>query len=238
MSRTSALGWVARMVLISGSSTGLTPPPRCAPSRARRRRTAAADEEPAGTAAPGRAGCAARAGDLPARFEALDPRSGAWCPGLRRGPQPAGPGPAGEASSAARQVGRVRLRVAWPGRPGCRACRSLPDSLPGSAGSAGGDRWPWRPGSCGAAPAGRRLRARLAVGGLLGGRVLRRARADRPWPPAPVRGRCLGCVRPRPCRSLLRHPPLCSSCPPGLSLSADVCARGRCSRPLQRYHGS
>src|SRR6516225_10538731 len=41
MSRISALGWVARTVLISGSSTGLTPPPRVAPSRASRRRTAA-----------------------------------------------------------------------------------------------------------------------------------------------------------------------------------------------------
>src|SRR6516225_8325010 len=37
----SALGWVARTVLISGSSTGLIPPPRGAPSRASRRRTPA-----------------------------------------------------------------------------------------------------------------------------------------------------------------------------------------------------
>src|SRR6266700_7696258 len=37
----SALGWVARTVLIRGSSTGLTPPPRGAPRRARRRRTPA-----------------------------------------------------------------------------------------------------------------------------------------------------------------------------------------------------
>src|SRR5512135_1290637 len=37
MSRTSALGWVARTVLIIGSRTGLIPPPRFAPSRARRR---------------------------------------------------------------------------------------------------------------------------------------------------------------------------------------------------------
>src|SRR5215475_7918267 len=37
----SALGWVARTVLISGSSTGLIPPPRGAPRRASRRRTPA-----------------------------------------------------------------------------------------------------------------------------------------------------------------------------------------------------
>src|ERR1700734_623638 len=41
MSRTSALGCVARTVLISGSSTGLAPPPRGAPSLASLRRTAA-----------------------------------------------------------------------------------------------------------------------------------------------------------------------------------------------------
>src|ERR1700733_2044937 len=41
MSRTSTLGWVARTVLNRGSSTGLAPPPRGAPSRASRRRTAA-----------------------------------------------------------------------------------------------------------------------------------------------------------------------------------------------------
>src|SRR6202034_4635511 len=41
MSRTSALGCVARPVLISGSSTGLAPPPRGAPSLASLRRTAA-----------------------------------------------------------------------------------------------------------------------------------------------------------------------------------------------------
>src|SRR5580704_8065560 len=39
MSRTSALGCVARTVLISGSSTGLSVVPRWAPSRASRRRT-------------------------------------------------------------------------------------------------------------------------------------------------------------------------------------------------------
>src|SRR5690348_9122563 len=37
----SALGWVARIVLISGSSCGLIPPPRGAPRRASRRRTPA-----------------------------------------------------------------------------------------------------------------------------------------------------------------------------------------------------
>src|SRR5262245_55402481 len=41
MTLMSALGWVARTVLISGSSTGLIPPPRGAPRRARRRRTPA-----------------------------------------------------------------------------------------------------------------------------------------------------------------------------------------------------
>src|ERR1700689_5143669 len=41
MSRTSALGCVARTVLISGSSTGLAPPPRGAPSLASLRRAAA-----------------------------------------------------------------------------------------------------------------------------------------------------------------------------------------------------
>src|SRR5580693_5324041 len=44
MSRTSALGWVPRTVLISGSSTGLAPPPRGAPSLASLRRTAAVPE--------------------------------------------------------------------------------------------------------------------------------------------------------------------------------------------------
>src|SRR5215510_12748729 len=41
MTLMSALGWVARTVLISGSSTGLIPPPRGAPRRASRRRTPA-----------------------------------------------------------------------------------------------------------------------------------------------------------------------------------------------------
>jgi len=39
MSRTSAFGCAPRMVLMSGSRTGLIPAPRCAPSRASRRRT-------------------------------------------------------------------------------------------------------------------------------------------------------------------------------------------------------
>src|SRR5215471_17578822 len=80
----SALGWVARTVLISGSSTGLIPPPRGAPRRASRRRTpappllmplggagaadAAGDCAPAGGAgpvAPGRP--RARRGAAPSR---------------------------------------------------------------------------------------------------------------------------------------------------------------------------
>src|ERR1700733_272454 len=43
MSRISALGCVARTVLINGSSTGLSVVPRCAPSRASRRRTPTPD---------------------------------------------------------------------------------------------------------------------------------------------------------------------------------------------------
>src|SRR5580658_1996253 len=58
----SALGWVALIVLISGSSTGLTCPLRCAPSRDRRRRIAAelvAAEPRAGACLLGRSGAAA-----------------------------------------------------------------------------------------------------------------------------------------------------------------------------------
>src|SRR5215472_14511495 len=60
----SAFGCVVRTVLTSGSSTGLTPPLRVAPSRASRRRTAAAPEAPdalsagAWPAAPGAPGSA------------------------------------------------------------------------------------------------------------------------------------------------------------------------------------
>src|SRR6202034_4779848 len=43
MSRISAFGCVARTVLMSGSSTGLIVAPRCAPSRASRRRTPTPD---------------------------------------------------------------------------------------------------------------------------------------------------------------------------------------------------
>src|SRR5215470_20080718 len=62
MTLMSALGWVARTVLISGSSTGLIPPPRGAPRRARRRRTPAPPLMPldgAGDAVAGGDGVAA-----------------------------------------------------------------------------------------------------------------------------------------------------------------------------------
>src|SRR5215469_3463105 len=88
MSRTSAFGCVARMVLISGSRTGFTPPPRCAPSLDRRRRTAAADAAPADADPADSAAAALRgARDLPARLAV---------PGLRgraRGPGAAAPAP-------------------------------------------------------------------------------------------------------------------------------------------------
>src|SRR5215472_3239428 len=62
MTLMSALGWVARTVLISGSSTGLIPPPRGAPRRASRRRTPAPPPlDGAGVAAAG-AGAAGGAG--------------------------------------------------------------------------------------------------------------------------------------------------------------------------------
>ncbi len=51
MGRMSALGWVRRTVLISGSSTGFIPPLRVVPSRARRRRTAAVPLAPSAAAA-------------------------------------------------------------------------------------------------------------------------------------------------------------------------------------------
>src|SRR5207247_4641285 len=56
MSLVSALGWVARTVLVNGSSTGFTPPPRVAPRRASRRRTAAPPLAPGGGVGEGAAG--------------------------------------------------------------------------------------------------------------------------------------------------------------------------------------
>src|SRR5215831_12705172 len=61
MSLMSALGWVARTVLVNGSSTGFTPPPRGAPRRASRRRTAAPPLVPGGDAGEGAAGAGAPA---------------------------------------------------------------------------------------------------------------------------------------------------------------------------------
>src|SRR5215470_15618911 len=61
MSLMSALGWVARTVLVNGSSTGFTPPPRGAPRRASRRRTAAPPLVPGGGAGEGAAGAGAPA---------------------------------------------------------------------------------------------------------------------------------------------------------------------------------
>src|SRR6266702_587152 len=58
MGLVSALGWVARTVLIKGSSTGFTPPPRGAPSRASRRRT------PDPPLTPGGAGCVRGSADV------------------------------------------------------------------------------------------------------------------------------------------------------------------------------
>src|SRR5215469_5001384 len=93
----SAFGCVVRTVLTSGSSTGLTPPVRVAPSRASRRRTAAAPDAPsvgAGTAA------APSAGGLDRRVTRLaaDRAADFLLPPLR--PAPFQPGGAAVAASA------------------------------------------------------------------------------------------------------------------------------------------
>src|SRR5215470_365051 len=112
MSRTSALGCVARTVLISGSSTGLVPPPRGAPRRAGRRRTAAVPAAAAlvslGAALTGRtAPRTPRVGSAPLRARpAAGPRAdldlaGGAAPG--RAPSAA---PAADASTAGELPGR------------------------------------------------------------------------------------------------------------------------------------
>src|SRR5215831_17690019 len=114
----SALGCVARSVLISGSSTGLVPPPRGAPSLASRRRTAAVPAaaalvSPAGVARAGRTprarlggapgGDAASAGDAVSGGDAV---------------------PAGDAVSA---------DGGWLAAPGAAAAEATPPSAAGSS---------------------------------------------------------------------------------------------------------
>src|SRR5208282_1712993 len=126
MSRTSALGCVPRTVLIRGSSTGLAPPPRGAPSRASRRRTAAV---PAAAALVSPAG-AARAGRTPPRA-----RLGRALPrvrpdaGARAGPAPAGPALAGGLSADETAAGSPAGGPA-AGSPAC-------DTAPGDGGGPG-----------------------------------------------------------------------------------------------------
>src|SRR5215472_7273985 len=106
MSRTSALGCVARTVLISGSSTGLVPPPRGAPSRASRRRTAAVPAAAAlvspGAALTGRtAPRTPRVGSAPLRARpAAGPRADLDLPGGAAAGRASAAAPSADAPSA------------------------------------------------------------------------------------------------------------------------------------------
>src|SRR5215467_5437645 len=84
MTRTSALGWVSRTVLINGSSTGLTAPDLGAPSRDSRRLTPAAPVVPLAPPAGGDSvppGAAASLADgAPAGFAPPDRWPAGFCP--------------------------------------------------------------------------------------------------------------------------------------------------------------
>src|SRR5215469_1659104 len=123
MSRMSALGWVARTVLVRGSSTGFTPPPRGAPRRARRRRTAAPPLVPGAGVGDGPTGAGGSA-DVPG--------GPAGVPAL------AGPEEAPRAGSSA-----AGLPGAGATGPGTAASRVTSSSSPGTA---GGSCCPWADG--------------------------------------------------------------------------------------------
>src|SRR5205807_602296 len=110
----SALGWVARTVLINGSSTGFTPPPRGAPRRASRRRTPAPPLLPGEEGAGDVGGAAGAAAAGPAGGEPAG--RGAAVPGAT---SPASPRAAGEEGPAAeerqlQQYGRADDLCAGP----------------------------------------------------------------------------------------------------------------------------
>src|SRR5215475_2787408 len=120
MSLMSALGCVARTVLVRGSSTGFTPPPRGAPRRASRRRTAAPPMVPGGGLGGGAVEAAGGAGP----GEALGTAAGAGSAGTGS----AEAGSAGAGSAAAGSAG------AGPAEAGTAGSGAASPSFPGAAG--------------------------------------------------------------------------------------------------------
>src|SRR5579859_3269973 len=123
MSLMSALGWVARTVLINGSSTGLTPPPRGAPRRASRRRTPAPPVMPGVVAGDGGAAGNGAAAVLAGDGEDAG-RAAAGVP-AGAGVSAAGAGPGTPGAAAGRDVTR-RGFAAWRATPA--SCPEAGDS--------------------------------------------------------------------------------------------------------------
>src|SRR5215472_7115911 len=140
MTLMSALGWVPRTVLIKGSSTGFTPPPRGEPRRASRRRTPAPplmpaeDPEGAGSVGAGADAVGAGAGAAGAGADA----AGADSAGTAAGAAEAAPD-AAEARRGAARRGTTASRATSPSSPGTARGSSCP-SLAGRSSCLGTDR--------------------------------------------------------------------------------------------------